>query len=53
MGPEVSRREDQFVVVVEPHFALYRYLKVIKGMGYKTLVLAFRPEACLAGEQKY
>lgn len=46
-------RQEQYVVVIEPHFALYRYLKVIRELGYRTLVLAFHPDSCLAGERKY
>ncbi|HWN43554.1 MAG TPA: ATP-grasp domain-containing protein [Thermoanaerobaculia bacterium] len=43
---------EQFVVVVEPHFALYRYLRVIHHKGYKTLVLALDPDSTLAAEKK-
>lgn len=43
---------EQFVVVVEPHFALYRYLRVIHQKGYKTLVLALDPSSTLAAERK-
>ena len=44
---------ENFVVVVEPHFALYRYLKIIREQGYKTLVLTSDPRASLAGEQRH
>src|SRR4029077_2109524 len=41
-----------FLVIVEPHAALFRYLEVAQR-NYRTLVLSSSPESCLAGEAKY
>lgn len=43
---------ERFVVVIEPHFALFRYPQVIHRKGYRSLVLASDPEATLAAEQR-
>lgn len=43
---------EQYIVVIEPHFALFRYLKVIHEQGYRTLVLSSNPEGTLAGEEQ-
>lgn len=42
----------EFIVLVEPHFALYRYCEIIQRR-YKTLVLTIDPDACLASEEHY
>ncbi|MFN7961372.1 MAG: ATP-grasp domain-containing protein [Thermoanaerobaculia bacterium] len=49
---ELAAVGNQYIVVVEPHFALYRYLRVVRSQGYRTLVLAIDPESTLAGERK-
>ncbi len=43
---------DQYIVVVEPHFALLRYLQVIRRR-YRTLVLTHNPQALREAERKY
>lgn len=56
MHHETSRQvmaQDKYIVVIEPHFDFFRYLKVIRELGYKSLVLTLHPDDCAAGEQKY
>jgi biotin carboxylase len=43
---------DQYIVIVEPHFALLRYLQVIQRR-YRTLVLTHNPQALREAESKY
>lgn len=43
---------EPYVVVIEPHFALLRYLQVVQRR-YRTLVLTHNPEAMRAAERKY
>lgn len=47
-----TRLGEKLVVVIEPHFALYRYLQVIHDKGYRTMVLAIDPASARAGEAK-
>jgi biotin carboxylase len=41
-----------FLVFVEPHAALFRYLEIAQ-QNYRTLILTSNPDSCRAGEHKY
>ncbi|MBV9427091.1 MAG: ATP-grasp domain-containing protein [Bradyrhizobiaceae bacterium] len=43
---------EQYIVVVEPHFALLRYLQIAQRR-YRTLVLTHNPEAMKEAERMY
>lgn len=43
---------EQYIVVIEPHFALLRYLQVVQKR-YRTLVLTHNPQAIREAERKY